>query len=159
MEAGTAIRPASIAVLAAGGHGSVRVHRRVRVAVLGTGDELVPPGQLPGPAQITDSNSYALAAQALAAGAEVIRLGIASDTREAVLERLRVGLERADVIVVSGGVSVGAHDEVKAAFEDDRAAGPVAGRRAARQAARVRPRAASGRRRETCSCSGCRATR
>ena len=118
MEAGTGIRPAGIAVLAAAGHGSVPVHRRVRVAVLGTGDELVPPGQPPGPAQIPDSNSYALAAQALAAGADVVRLGIAPDTRLAVLERLRVGIATADVIVVSGGVSVGAHDEVKAAFEE-----------------------------------------
>jgi len=116
-EAGLRLTPASVAVLAAGGLGSLRVHRRPRVAVLGTGDELVPPGEPLGPAQIPDSNSIAMAALARAAGAEVLELGVARDRRDEVVERLRAGIAGADIVVASGGVSVGAHDEVKEAFE------------------------------------------
>jgi molybdopterin molybdotransferase len=118
LEAGVRLRPAALAVLAAGGLGTLAVHRRPRVAVLGTGDELVPPGQPLGPAQIPDSNSIALAAQARAAGAVVVPLGVASDRREVVIERLQAGIASADLVVTSGGVSVGAHDEVKEAFDE-----------------------------------------
>lgn len=117
LEHGTRIRPATLAVIAAAGHGAVSVHGRPRVAILGTGDELVPPGLPLGPAQIPDSNSVSLAAQAQAAGADVIRLGIAPDDRGHILASLRRGIAEADIVVVSGGVSVGAHDEVKAAFD------------------------------------------
>ena len=116
-DAGTRLSPASLAVLAAGGLGELRVHRRPRVAILGTGDELVAPGQPLGPAQIPDSNSIALAALARAAGAEVVALGIAKDRRDEVIERLTTGIANADLVVTSGGVSVGAHDEVKEAFD------------------------------------------
>lgn len=115
---GTRLTPAALAVLAAGGLGTVRVVRRPRVAILGTGDELVPPGEPLGPAQIPDSNSISLAALAAAAGAEVIPLGVARDDRAAVLERLHAGIAAADLVVTSGGVSVGAHDEVKEAFDE-----------------------------------------
>ncbi|MFN8620586.1 MAG: gephyrin-like molybdotransferase Glp [Chloroflexota bacterium] len=118
LDAGTRLTPQALAVLAAAGLGEVAVHRRPRVAILGTGDELVPPGQPLGPAQISDSNSIALAAQAAAAGAEVVRLGLAPDRREVILERLRAGIAGADLVVSSGGVSVGAHDEVKEAFDE-----------------------------------------
>jgi molybdenum cofactor synthesis domain-containing protein len=116
LDRGRACDPAAIALLAATGHAAVAVHRRPRVAVISTGDELVPPGQLLGPAQIHDSNSYALAAQAADAGAEVRRLGIARDTLPDLLALVREGVAWADVVVLSGGVSVGAHDHVKAAF-------------------------------------------
>ena len=116
LPAGRACDPAAIALLAATGHGTVVVHRRPRVAVISTGDELVPPGQALGPAQIHESNSYALAAQAAEAGAEVRRLGVARDTLDDLLDRVREAVAWADVVVLSGGVSVGAHDHVKAAF-------------------------------------------
>ncbi len=117
VAAGTQLTPAAVAVLAAGGLGQVRVARRPRVAILGTGDELVAPGEPLGPAQIPDSNSVALAALAAAAGAQVVPLGLVGDDRSAVLDRLRRGIASADLVVTSGGVSVGAHDEVKEAFD------------------------------------------
>jgi molybdenum cofactor synthesis domain-containing protein len=118
LDRGRACDPAAIALLAATGHATVTVHRRPRVAVISTGDELVPPGQPLGPAQIHDSNSYALAAQAADAGAEVRRLGVARDTLPSLLALVREASAWADVVVLSGGVSVGAHDHVKAAFSD-----------------------------------------
>jgi molybdopterin molybdotransferase len=117
LEPGEALRPASLAVAAAAGHGAIAVHRRPRVAILGTGDELVPAGEPIGPAQIHDSNSIGLAAQAADAGAETISLGIAGDRLDDVAGRLRTGIAEAEIVIASGGVSVGAHDVVKDAFE------------------------------------------
>jgi molybdenum cofactor synthesis domain-containing protein len=88
------------------------------VAVISTGDELVPPGLPLGPAQIHDSNSLTLAAQATEAGAVVRRMGIARDTLPDLVALVREAVAWADVVVLSGGVSVGAHDHVKAAFSD-----------------------------------------
>lgn len=116
VERGALITPQAIAVVAAGGHAALDVHRRPRVAVLATGDELVPAGTRLGEAQIPDSNSPGLAAAAIEAGAEVRSLGIARDTFDSVRDALASGLEWADIIVASGGVSVGAHDVVKDAF-------------------------------------------
>jgi molybdopterin molybdotransferase len=116
LPAGFAIGPAAVALLGATGHVTVEVHRRPRVAVVSTGDELMPLGEPLGPAQIYDSNGPALAAQARAAGAEVRRLGIARDTLPDLLGLLGEAVAWADVVVLSGGVSVGAHDHVKAAF-------------------------------------------
>jgi len=118
LSAGTELTPAALAVCAAGGHARVTVHRRPRVALLSTGDELVAPGEPLGPAQIPDSNTVGLAAQARELGAEVRVLGIARDDMDDVLNHLRQGLAWADVIVASGGVSVGAHDVVKDAFAE-----------------------------------------
>jgi molybdenum cofactor synthesis domain-containing protein len=117
LERGEALRPASLAVAAAAGYGEIAVHRRPRVAILGTGDELVPAGNPIGPAQIHDSNSVGLAAQAADAGAEAISLGIAGDRLDDVARRLRTGIAQAEIVIASGGVSVGAHDVVKDAFE------------------------------------------
>ena len=83
------------------------VHGRPRVAILSTGDELVPAGEPLHGAGIPDSSSAALAAQASEAGAEVMPLGIAPDDRDAIIERLSLGVAGADIVVASGGVSVG----------------------------------------------------
>ena len=111
------VRPATVALLAATGHAAVPVHRRPRVVVLSTGDELAAPGTVLGPAQIHDSNSPALAAQARGVGADVRVLPPAPDTLDDVLAALSSALSWADAIVVSGGVSVGARDVVKEAFD------------------------------------------
>ena len=118
LEPGHALTPAALALAAAGGHARLPVFGRPRVAVLSTGDELVAPGQPLGPAQIPDSNSIGLLAQAAAAGAETRSLGVAADRRLDVLARLAEALPWADIVVVSGGVSVGAHDVVKDAFAE-----------------------------------------
>ncbi|MGI8928350.1 MAG: molybdopterin molybdotransferase MoeA [Candidatus Limnocylindrales bacterium] len=117
LAAGTNLSPAALAVAAAGGHAELTVHRAPRIAILATGDELAPVGAALAADQIPDSNSVGLAAQARESGAEVRLLGIASDSLADIVGRLRVGLAWADVIVVSGGVSVGAHDVVKDAFD------------------------------------------
>jgi molybdopterin molybdotransferase len=113
---GRRLRPADLALAAAGGFGRLPVFAQPRVAVLATGDELVEPGKPLGPAQIPDSNSVGLAAQARESGAEARSLGVAGDRLDDVIAKLRDAIAWADVVVVSGGVSVGAHDVVKDAF-------------------------------------------
>ncbi|MBI3749287.1 MAG: molybdopterin molybdotransferase MoeA [Chloroflexi bacterium] len=118
LDAGAAIGAAGIALLAGAGVERIRVHRRPRIAVLATGDEVRPPGADLGPAGIPDANGPGLRAQIAAAGAEAIDLGIATDELDEVLGRLRAGLEAgADALVVSGGVSVGPYDVVRTAME------------------------------------------
>jgi len=116
LEPGTQLTPAAIAVVAAGGYATVAVNGVPRVAILATGDELVAAGATLGAAQIPDSNTPGLMAAARDAGAAVRSLGIARDSLESVRDALASGIEWADVIVASGGVSVGAHDVVKDAF-------------------------------------------
>jgi molybdopterin molybdotransferase len=118
LPAGTRVNPAAVAALAATGHANVTVHRRPRVAIIASGDELRPLGEPLGPASIPDSNSESIAAQVIAAGAEPVRLGIAIDDMDALRERLMEGVLAADVVVVTGGVSVGAHDRVKEVFAE-----------------------------------------
>jgi molybdopterin molybdotransferase len=117
LAAGSQLGAAEIGLAAAMGFASLRVHRRPRVALMSTGDELVEVGKRPGTGQIQDSNRWALLAALREAGAEVDLLGIAPDEPDA-LERLVAGaLQRADVLVTSGGVSVGTHDLVKPLLE------------------------------------------
>jgi molybdopterin molybdotransferase len=116
LEAGTVLRPAALGVLAALGHARVSVHRRAKVAVLSTGDELVAPETPLGPGQIPDSNTYTLCGLVVEAGAVPWSLGIVRDRREELVERFRGGLE-ADVLVSSAGVSVGDRDFVREAVE------------------------------------------
>jgi molybdopterin molybdotransferase len=107
----------TLAVLASLGVGEVAVRRRPRVAVLSTGDELVPPGEPLGAGQIHDANTVSLAAAVLEAGGEAILLDRVRDDPAAIDAALRDASARADVIVASGGVSVGRHDHVRAGIE------------------------------------------
>lgn len=120
LPAGRRIRPAEISVLASLGVAQVAVVRRPRVAVLSTGDELLPVEAELTPGKIRNSNGYAQAAQVLALGAVPIDLGVAGDTAAAVRERLQIGLEAgADLFVSSAGVSVGAYDVVRDVLETE----------------------------------------
>jgi molybdopterin molybdotransferase len=118
LSAGTLLGPAELAVAASLGHAELAVGLRPRVVVLATGDELVEPGQPLGPGQIRNSNTVALAAQASAAGAEVVGREIVRDNLDDTMAVLRSALEHADVVCVSGGVSVGPHDHVKPALAE-----------------------------------------
>jgi len=118
LAAGTALTAAGVALAAGAGVDELRVHRRPRIGVLATGDEVRGPGQPLGAAGIPDANGPGLRALVTAAGAEAIDLGIAADDLADVLKRLRGGIEvQADVLIVSGGVSVGPYDVVKTAME------------------------------------------
>ena len=112
LHAGTRIGAAQIGALAAAGVSEVSVARRPRVVVLSTGTELRAPGESLGPGQIYESNAPMLAAAFEAAGAEVERIGPVSDDEGEHRRALERGLE-ADVLVSSGGVSVGPHDLVR----------------------------------------------
>jgi molybdopterin molybdotransferase len=114
---GSAVGPAEVALAAGAGVPTALVHRRPRVAVISTGDELRPAGTELGPAGIPDANGPALVALALAAGAHARHVGIARDDLAAVTGALQQALTDADAVIVSGGVSVGPYDVVKPAFE------------------------------------------
>ena len=119
IAAGTVVTPLAVALLAGAGIEQLLVHRRPRIAVLATGDEVRAPGEPLGPAGIPDANRPGLLAQVAATGGEPIDLGVATDRLDDVLSRLRAGLELgADAIVVSGGVSVGPFDVVRTAFAE-----------------------------------------
>lgn len=134
LTAGTWLGAPQVGLLAAIGRASVRVRPRPRVVVVSTGSELAPPGAELRPGQIHDSNSYALAAAAREAGAEVYRVTAVADDAAALRTVLEDQLIRADLIVTSGGVSVGAYDVVKEALgEFGGAAGGVEFRRLAMQ--------------------------
>jgi molybdopterin molybdotransferase len=107
----------TLAVLASLGVGELAVSRRPRVAILSTGDELVPPGEPLGAGQIHDANTVSLAAAVLEAGGEAILFDRVRDDPTAIDAALREASARADVIVASGGVSVGRHDHVRAGIE------------------------------------------
>ncbi len=116
---GSVLTPALIGLAAGVGVDQLQVHRRPIVGILTTGDEIRQPGRDLGPAGIPDANGPALVAMVEAAGGDPRVLGIASDRFDDVRSRLCAGLfEPADAIIVSGGVSVGPYDVVRAAFEE-----------------------------------------
>jgi molybdopterin molybdotransferase len=136
IPAGRPLRAAEVAVLAAAGVAEIKCAQRPRVAILGSGDELVPPGDPLGPGQIHDSNTYALSALVREAGAEVTHVAHLPDEPEATRQALTATLSpelhqiippgerkfdavrQPDVLVVAGGVSVGRHDHVKGSLTD-----------------------------------------
>lgn len=116
LDAGTVLGPPQIALLAAIGRGTVRVRPRPRVVVMSTGSELVQPDESLGTGQIYDSNSFALTAAARDAGAIAYRVGAVADDAETLRSTIEDQLVRADLMVTTGGVSVGAYDVVKEAL-------------------------------------------
>ena len=113
LQAGAVLRPQDLGLVASLGFAEVRVHRRPRVALLSTGDEVVEPGQSRRPGQIYDANRFSLGGMVEGAGAEPLDLGIVPDVRERLRERLLQAAGAADVVLTSGGVSVGDYDLVK----------------------------------------------
>jgi molybdopterin molybdotransferase len=119
LSAGRVLDPAAVAVAAAANHPTLEVVRRPLVAIIATGDELVPPGAEPAPGQIVASNNLAVAAICANDSARVLDLGIVPDDRAAIAAAVRRAQDAgADVIVTLGGASVGDHDLVQGVLTD-----------------------------------------
>jgi molybdopterin molybdotransferase len=110
---GCTLNPPEIGLLAATGCSQVTVYRRPRVAILSTGDELVPPSQILQPGQIVDSNHYAIASFVRQAGAIPIWMGIVPDDRAKLTAAMSESIDSADCVISTGGVSVGDYDYVE----------------------------------------------
>ncbi|RWQ24336.1 gephyrin-like molybdotransferase Glp [Mesorhizobium sp.] len=111
LEKGRLLDPAALSLAASANHPRVSVVKRPLVAIIATGDELLPPGSDLGPDQIISSNAYGVAATAHSVGARALDLGIAADRKDAIAELVQKAVAAgADVIVTLGGASVGDHD-------------------------------------------------
>ncbi|ATJ84557.1 gephyrin-like molybdotransferase Glp [Halomonas beimenensis] len=117
LPAGTRLTPAAIAQLAGQGLASLTVRRRVRVALISTGDELIEPGEAWTPSAVYNSNAAMLRALLAAQGVEVLDLGAAPDTPEALVAAFTRGRDEADLVLCTGGVSVGEEDHVRSVLE------------------------------------------
>jgi molybdopterin molybdotransferase len=113
LRAGTRLSPAHVGMLASLGYPEVPVVRRPRVGILATGDEIIEPAQGLKPGKVRNANSYTLLGLAQEAGAEPHLLGIAPDDRAALKQTLERGLSEHDLLITSGGVSMGDFDFVK----------------------------------------------
>ena len=118
LRAGERINSAAVAVLASFGYARVEVGKRPRVSVLATGSELVSVGEQPGADQIRDSNNYTIGAYAREAGAEVELLPLAGDDTALLKRQIHDAASRSDIVITSGGVSVGAYDFTKTALRE-----------------------------------------
>jgi molybdopterin molybdotransferase len=118
IPAGTRLGPPELGVAASVGRGALRCSRMPRAAILVTGDELTEPGRPLGPGRIYSSNGWALAGQADHAGAALVRRETVPDRPAETRELLAAALADADLVIVSGGVSVGPHDHVKPALAE-----------------------------------------
>lgn len=118
LQSGTTINAAMMAVLAAFGYAEVAVGQQPRVGVLATGTELVAVDAKPGPDQIRDSNNYSIAAYAQLTGATVKRLPLARDETSVLKNQIALAAEECDVVVTSGGVSMGVYDVTKPALAE-----------------------------------------
>lgn len=117
LASGTLIGPQHIAIMAAVGYIHPRVATKLKVAVISTGDEIVEPDQKPGISQIRNSNGYQLAAQIAQAGAIPDYLGIATDSEADTYRLINEALVKADVVLLTGGVSMGDFDFVPKILE------------------------------------------
>ena len=121
LKQGSRIRPQEMGLLASVGYNEVSVYRKLKVAILSSGDELVDPGQKPfaglAPGQIFNSNRYTLAGLLNAMGFELVDLGIVADEPAATETALLAAAREADCVISTGGVSVGEEDHIKAALE------------------------------------------
>jgi len=118
IERGTVLRPQEIGLIASLGQVQVPVHRRPRVVLLSTGDEVVEPGRPRAPGQIYDANRFTLSGSIEQCGGEVVDLGIVPDVRDELRARLVDAGATGDVVVTSGGVSVGVYDLVRDVLEE-----------------------------------------
>ena len=107
---GTRLRPQDLGLMAGLGISTVSVHKRARVAIISTGDEIVPIGQRPGPGQVRDINSYTLTAFCRQTGVIPVNLGLCKDRFNDLRDMVKKGIETADTIWISGGSSVGTSD-------------------------------------------------
>jgi molybdopterin molybdotransferase len=114
---GRRLRPQDLGLLAALGRERVRVTRTPRAAVISTGDEIVPVSEAPGPGQIRDVNTYTLGAQIEEARGRAVRLGLIKDDFERLRAAVARGLDEADLVIISGGSSVGVRDYTVQVFE------------------------------------------
>lgn len=114
MHAGEVVAPAGAGLLASAGYASVKVHAAPRVGIISLGTELVAPSKVPARGQIRDSNSSALMAEALDAGAEPVFYGIAPDDEQAIAELVHRAVQECDFVITSGGASAGDYDFVAA---------------------------------------------
>ena len=117
LPAGRRLRPQDLGLLAALGVPEVLVRRRPRVAIIGTGDEIVPVEAPLRPGQMRDANAFALGAQVAAMGGETIHLGLVPDRLEPLVEKMTQALQSADLVLLSGGSSVGSRDLAVAAIQ------------------------------------------
>jgi molybdopterin molybdotransferase len=117
LPAGSLLTPGALALVATHGYAEVPVHRAPAVAVLPTGDEVVPPEQVPGPGQLRDSHTDFLLAAGGALGLRFTALGIAPDRPDELTARIAAGMAAADVLLICGGVSMGEFDLVEGALE------------------------------------------
>jgi molybdopterin molybdotransferase len=124
LKAGTKLRAQEIGLLAALGHSTVRVRRQPKVAIISTGDEIVPIEKKPRPGELRDINSHSLAAMVQNSGGIPLKLGLVPDQFQAMLDACRHALDCADICLISGGSSVGSRDitlEVLTSFEGSEA--------------------------------------
>jgi molybdenum cofactor synthesis domain-containing protein len=120
VTAGTRIGAAEVGLLASLGHTPVKVTRKLRISIISTGDELVEPEQTPGPGQIRDANRFTISAMLATEPVEITWIGIAPDNRPELEALLAERLANDDLVLTSGGVSMGEKDYIKAIlFEDD----------------------------------------
>ena len=110
LPAGRVLSPQDIGALAAVGETSVPVVRRIKVGVISTGDELVPPGERPGPGQVRDVNSPLLTAMLTGCGAQPVNYGIVVDNEELLRQKVQAAAAECDAVILSGGSSVGVKD-------------------------------------------------
>lgn len=118
LRKGTLLGPPHLSALATQGIKEIPVYRRPKIAILATGSELIDIRQPPKPGKIRESNSYSLFAQVLSLNAEPILLGIAGDNEQDLKRKITRGLKKADMLLTSGGVSVGKYDLVKDVLQD-----------------------------------------